>query len=85
VSLAAAASKIVITIIDEGIGIPAAELKYIFDPFFRASNSNQYEGYGIGLPLTNTIVRLHKGDIRIVSEVGKGTTVIVTLPVAQAD
>jgi signal transduction histidine kinase len=82
VSLAAADSKIVVTIIDEGIGIPAAELKYIFDPFFRASNSNHYEGYGIGLPLTNTIVRLHKGDIRIISEVGKGTTVIVNLPVA---
>lgn len=82
VSLATTKEKIVITVIDEGIGIPAAELKYIFDPFFRASNSNQYEGYGIGLPLTHTIVRLHKGDIKIISEVDKGTTVVVTLPAA---
>jgi signal transduction histidine kinase len=82
ISLATGAGKIVVTIMDEGIGIPAAELKYIFDPFFRASNSNRYEGHGIGLPLTHTIVRLHKGDIKFVSEVGKGTTVIVTLPAA---
>jgi signal transduction histidine kinase len=82
IALATGAGKVVITVIDEGIGIPAAELKYIFDPFFRASNSNRYEGHGIGLPLTYTIVRLHKGDIKFVSEVGKGTTVIITLPAA---
>ena len=79
-SLAAAASRISIAVVDEGIGIPAEEIRYIFDPFFRASNTNHYEGYGIGLPLTHTIIRLHKGDIKIQSQVGKGTTVVVTLP-----
>lgn len=81
-SLATSDKKIIIAVVDEGIGIPAAEIKYIFDPFFRASNTNHYEGYGIGLPLTHTIIRLHKGDIRIQSQVGKGTTVIVGLPAA---
>jgi signal transduction histidine kinase len=82
-SLATSENKIIIAVVDEGIGIPAAEVKYIFDPFFRASNTFDYEGYGIGLPLTHTIIRLHKGDIRIQSQVGKGTTVIVSLPVAR--
>lgn len=80
-SLATSDSRIVIAVVDEGIGIPPAEVKYIFDPFFRASNTNHYEGYGIGLPLTHTIIRLHKGDIKIQSQVGKGTTVVVTLPI----
>lgn len=79
-SLVCSDGYIVIAVVDEGIGIPAAEIKYIFDPFFRASNTNHYEGYGIGLPLTHTIIRLHKGDVKIQSQVGKGTTVMVTLP-----
>lgn len=79
-SLITSGGKVIITVVDEGIGIPAAEIKYIFDPFFRASNTNHYKGYGIGLPLTHTIIRLHKGDIKIQSSEGKGTTVIVRLP-----
>jgi signal transduction histidine kinase len=79
-SLITSGGKVIITVVDEGIGIPAAEVKYIFDPFFRASNTNHYKGYGIGLPLTHTIIRLHKGDIKIQSSEGKGTTVIVRLP-----
>jgi signal transduction histidine kinase len=71
--------KIRIGIVDEGIGIPAAELKYVFDPFYRASNTSRFEGYGIGLPLARNIVRLHKGELVIKSEEGKGTTVEITL------
>jgi signal transduction histidine kinase len=71
--------KIRIGIIDEGIGIPAAELKYVFDPFYRASNTSRFEGYGIGLPLARNIVRLHKGELVIKSEEGQGTTVEITL------
>jgi signal transduction histidine kinase len=71
--------KIRIGIVDEGIGIPASELKYVFDPFYRASNTGRFEGYGIGLPLARNIVRLHKGELVIKSEEGKGTTVEITL------
>lgn len=71
--------KIRIGIVDEGIGIPAPELKYVFEPFYRASNTNKFEGHGVGLPLARNIIRLHKGELVIRSEEGKGTTVEITL------
>ncbi|RYD81410.1 MAG: HAMP domain-containing histidine kinase [Sphingobacteriales bacterium] len=70
----------IITIKDKGIGIPAEELKYIYDPFFRASNTNEYEGYGIGMPLSFNIIRLHKGKLHVYSKEGEGTTVEIKLP-----
>lgn len=69
-----------ITISDNGIGIPAEELKHIYDPFFRASNTQSYEGYGIGMPLSKNIIRLHKGKIEVTSKVNEGTTVQLLLP-----
>jgi len=66
---------------DKGIGIPEEELKYIYDPFFRASNTAAYEGFGIGMPLANNIVRLHNGRISVRSAVNAGTRVRVVLPV----
>jgi len=69
-----------ITITDTGIGIPGNEIPHIYDPFFRASNTKTYEGYGVGLSLTRNIVRLHKGEIEITSELGKGTTVKLSFP-----
>jgi signal transduction histidine kinase len=72
--------KAEIWVTDMGIGIPPEELKYIYNPFFRASNTKQYEGYGIGMPLSNNIIHLHKGAIEVSSVVNKGTTVKITLP-----
>lgn len=69
-----------ITVTDTGIGIPAADLKHIYDPFFRASNAQSYEGYGIGMPLSHNIIRLHGGKIEVQSEEGAGTTVHIFLP-----
>jgi signal transduction histidine kinase len=80
ISIGTSEHSIVIVIKDTGIGIPDDELKYIYDPFFRASNTKNYEGYGIGLPLTNNIVRLHDGEIKVSSRVGEGTTVQLTFP-----
>lgn len=73
----------IIIVKDKGIGIPENELKYIYDPFFRASNTKDYEGYGIGMPLAHNIIRLHKGSIVVLSKINKGTTVQVSLPLAQ--
>ncbi|XZF12567.1 HAMP domain-containing sensor histidine kinase [Chitinophagaceae bacterium MMS25-I14] len=70
----------IISIIDEGIGIPEDELKYIFVPFFRASNTGNYEGHGIGLPLTSNIIRFHGGKIVAQSAVNKGTRIKIILP-----
>lgn len=69
-----------IWVVDKGIGIPADEMKYIYNPFFRASNTTRYEGYGIGMPLSNNIIRLHKGVIEVKSTVNEGTTVKIGLP-----
>jgi signal transduction histidine kinase len=81
VRLLAENNKVIISIADQGIGIPQAELQHIFEPFFRASNAHSYEGHGVGLPLTLNIIRLHKGSIGIRSEVGVGTEMKVFLPV----
>ncbi|HVK47742.1 MAG TPA: HAMP domain-containing sensor histidine kinase [Pseudobacter sp.] len=76
-------NKVQVVIVDKGIGIPADELKHIYVPFFRASNTNNYEGYGVGLPLTQAIIRLHNGSINVHSEVDKGTIVTLSLPAAE--
>jgi signal transduction histidine kinase len=73
-------SEAVITITDHGIGIPENEIKRIYDPFFRASNTASFEGYGIGMPLSNNIIRMHKGKIILDSKVDQGTTVTIILP-----
>lgn len=52
VCLHADGKQCVIKIADQGIGIPAEDLKFIFDPFFRASNADGFKGYGIGLSLS---------------------------------
>lgn len=83
VKLTSENGKLSITVKDKGIGIPEEELKYIYDPFFRASNTGNYKGYGIGLPLTRNIIRLHKGEIKVQSKVKGGTTVILSLPIAE--
>jgi signal transduction histidine kinase len=82
VSLASTNNQILIIFKDEGIGIPEPELPFIFDPFYRASNTAAYDGYGIGLPLTQNIIKIHKGELIISSVLHKGVTIQVKLPVA---
>ncbi len=72
--------EVAIIVADKGVGIPAAELDKIYTLFFRASNVQAYEGYGIGLPLSANIIRLHKGRILVSSVVHEGTTVKILLP-----
>ncbi|SDM48520.1 sensor histidine kinase [Kriegella aquimaris] len=71
---------IFLIITDEGIGIPSDELKNIFEPFYRGSNVRNLVGFGFGLPLAYRIIKLHSGDIRVSSQVGKGTIVKIKLP-----
>ena len=70
-----------ITVTDTGIGIPEEDVKHIYVPFFRASNTRPYEGYGIGMPLSKNIIRLHKGKIQVNSKENVGTVVEVQLPI----
>jgi signal transduction histidine kinase len=81
VSLGASENKVIVVVKDSGIGIPESELKFIYDPFFRASNTKNYEGYGIGLPLTQNIIRMHQGEILVSSIQNSGTTVQINLPI----
>jgi signal transduction histidine kinase len=67
-------------ITDKGIGIPEQDMPHLFDPFFRASNVKNAKGYGIGLPLAQNIIKLHKGEIHIASKVSEGTEVVVKIP-----
>lgn len=71
--------KIRITVNDTGIGIPKEDLKYIFERFYRSdlSRNRQTGGTGIGLTITKALVEAHEGTIKIDSEVGKGTSVII--------
>lgn len=80
IALAATDKNNVIIIKDNGIGIPAQDMPFIYDPFYRASNTGGYKGYGIGLPLARNIVRLHGGNIIVNSQENKGTEIRITLP-----
>ncbi len=75
-----------IKISDTGIGIPKDKLDRIFDRFFQVDDSSgrSYGGSGIGLSLVKELVDLHKWEINIESEVSKGTTFILTIPLSDS-
>ncbi len=70
-----------LTVEDSGTGIPADKLLYIFDKFTQADGSvtRKYGGTGLGLAITRRLVDLHHGEIHVSSELGRGTTFVVTL------
>lgn len=69
---------VMLSIADTGVGIPQTNLKKIFDPYF--TTKPQGKGTGLGLAVVYGIVKEHKGDIKVFSEVGKGTTFEVYFP-----
>lgn len=74
------ANQIVLQIRDQGIGIPTEALPHLFDAFYRAKNSSEEKGAGLGLAITKDCVEAHDGTIECQSEIGKGTTFTVRLP-----
>ena len=72
--------KIIFNITDHGIGIPEKDRKFLFDPFYRASNAEAIQGTGFGLSIVKRFVDILKGEIAIESEVKKGTIVTITIP-----
>jgi signal transduction histidine kinase len=64
------------------VGIPAGEKEKIFTPFYRGANAGTEKGHGIGLALTRNIIKIHKGEILIESQPGKGSVVQIDLPKA---
>jgi K+-sensing histidine kinase KdpD len=70
-----------ISITDNGRGIPKNQIGRIFDPYFSTKDSVTQKGLGLGLAICYSIIRKHNGHIVVKSEVGKGTTVELYLPV----
>ncbi|MGA7122515.1 MAG: ATP-binding protein, partial [Polyangiaceae bacterium] len=75
-------SAVEIEVGDTGIGIAENELPRLFERFHRieGARSRSHEGSGIGLALVHELVRLHGGEIRVISQEGAGTTFIVRIP-----
>jgi signal transduction histidine kinase len=75
-----------VSISDDGVGIAADDLPFIFNDFYRATRSRgAAPGYGIGLAVSNRIVKAHGGTIVVNSELDRGSTFVITLPAAQAE
>lgn len=72
--------EVKISFADKGVGIPQSDLEKIFEPFYRANNVKPIKGHGLGLSLTQRIIKLHDGRLLINSSQGNGTTITVTLP-----
>jgi signal transduction histidine kinase len=74
-----------ITVADTGVGIPENVMPYLFQRFYQvdASLTRKYGGTGLGLYICKSIIDAHNGEIWIESEVGKGTTVHILLPIAK--
>jgi PAS domain S-box-containing protein len=78
-------TTLILTIHDDGIGIPEADRANIFDLFYRGANVGVIQGTGMGLTIVKRSVDAHKGTISIESELGKGTTMTVVLPTTKTE
>jgi PAS domain S-box-containing protein len=76
----------VLCVRDQGIGVPAADLPYIFERFHRGANAiGRFSGTGIGLAGVKQIIEQHGGTVMAESREGEGTTITVRLPLSQGD
>ncbi|HID8402667.1 TPA: ATP-binding response regulator [Serratia marcescens] len=74
-------SRLVITVRDTGRGIPKDKIDTIFFPFIRVGGDNKVPGFGMGLAIVHGVVKAMNGTIDVESEVGKGSTFTVSLPI----
>jgi signal transduction histidine kinase len=77
----AEAPGLAIHVLDAGKGLAAEQLNHVFEPFFSTKGSGQ--GTGLGLPIVEEIIRAHRGEVEMLSIPGRGTEVIVRLPLAE--
>lgn len=74
-------NMVTIAIQDYGIGIPENEIENLLQPFYRASNTLEFEGSGLGLSIVNEFIEKHGGKISVESKINEGTTVNIQLPI----
>lgn len=75
----------VISIADQGIGISKDDLEHLFSSFFRAANALNIQGTGLGLHIVKRYVDLLKGQVKVESELNKGTTITLTIPIKKEE
>jgi two-component system, cell cycle sensor histidine kinase DivJ len=82
VSASVEGPRLVLRVVDTGVGITAEDLKRIGDPFFQAGKTYQrrHEGTGLGLSIVKNLIGLHGGEMTVQSKIDEGTTVTVALP-----
>ncbi|MBZ5498092.1 MAG: HAMP domain-containing histidine kinase [Acidobacteriia bacterium] len=85
VSVSQSNGSVDLAVKDEGLGIPEAERQRIFEKFFRGSSASvkRIRGSGIGLSLTKQVAEMHGGEIRVESEVGRGSTFTMRIPIRE--
>lgn len=72
----------ILTVVDQGYGIPEEDIPYIWERFYKAdkSHSRHIPGTGLGLAIGKEIIRMHKAKVQVKSKVGKGTAFVITFP-----
>jgi signal transduction histidine kinase len=80
VALIADGTDVRIVVADSGIGISSEDLPRVFDRFYRSDRTRSTEGTGLGLAIVKSVIEAHSGFVRIDSEQGKGTKVVLSLP-----
>ncbi|MDO8980654.1 MAG: ATP-binding protein [Afipia sp.] len=82
VSAGVEGSRLLVRVVDSGVGIGTEDLKRIGDPFFQAGKTYQrrHEGTGLGLSIVKSLVAMHGGEMTVQSQIDVGTTVTVALP-----
>jgi signal transduction histidine kinase len=77
--------RLSVAVTDTGIGIGPEEIDKVFEKFYRSKNplAASVKGSGLGLPIAREVARLHGGDIMVESELGKGSTFTLILPIAE--
>jgi signal transduction histidine kinase len=85
VRAARAPEGVVLTVTDNGVGIAPDDLPFVFDGFYRGKTAGAETGVGLGLALTRRIVEAHGGSISVESQLGRGTTFVMRLPLPGPD
>jgi signal transduction histidine kinase len=83
VALAHDGDRVSLTVTDTGMGMTAADVERLFEPFFRTDSAGEIQGTGLGLPIVKAIIEAHDGLISVASEPDVGTSFAISLPLPE--